>query len=466
MKTSEQENAGSVEKSVQEVSKQKRGGTGSFAKTDVRYWQDAVFLPTYTRDGKSVAVHDWAAKVQHLGRRETFSLGTPNKIAAANRAKEIYLMLKASGWEPTLAKFKPQAGSASRVVTTVGEFLDEVKAKAGGKAGTIEAYSRAFRTIVADIFDIDGGTAKFDYRTGGRDAWLAKVHAVKLAEVTPAAVQSWKLRFLRRAGNDPLKQRAAKVSVNSFIRQAKSLFTPSVLKFIALHVPDLHPFDGVKFEPRQSMRYRSKFDFEKLIGAAQATLPAEQFKIFLLAALAGLRRNEIDKLAWRSFQWSDNSIRIEATASFHAKSEESLDDVEVDPELISVFRGFRAKATGDFVIESQNEARPGATYWHYRCQRHFKALTKWLRKEGVLAKTPLHALRKEYGSQVCAKHGIYAASHALRHADIAITSQHYLDKRKSATVGLGHLLRDTENIIPLPASSATGSRASDRRRKA
>jgi hypothetical protein len=53
---------------------------------------------------------------------------------------------------------------------------------------------------------------------------------------------------------------------------------------------------------------------------------------------------------------------------------------------------------------------------------------------------PLHTLRKEFGSQMCAKHGIYAASRALRHGDIAITSQHYLDRRRRATVGLGNLL--------------------------
>ena len=41
---------------------------------------------------------------------------------------------------------------------------------------------------------------------------------------------------------------------------------------------------------------------------------------------------------------------------------------------------------------------------------------------------------------MCAKHGIYAASQALRHADIAITSQHYIDKKRRTTVGMGHLL--------------------------
>lgn len=58
-------------------------------------------------------------------------------------------------------------------------------------------------------------------------------------------------------------------------------------------------------------------------------------------------------------------------------------------------------------------------------------------------------MRKEYGSQVCAKHGIYAASQALRHADIAITSAHYLDLRKRSTVGLGNLLKTSADVAPI-----------------
>src|SRR5439155_19126096 len=121
-------------------------------------------------------------------------------------------------------------------------------------------------------------------------------------------------------------------------------------------------------------------------------------------------------------------------------SEDSTGDVELDPEVMELFRGYRATASSDFVIHCRVPPRPNAAYSHYRCQREFEALNKWLQANGVDAKQPLHTLRKEFGSQVCAKHGIYAASRALRHADIAITSQHYLDKRKIARAGLVRFL--------------------------
>jgi hypothetical protein len=60
----------------------------------------------------------------------------------------------------------------------------------------------------------------------------------------------------------------------------------------------------------------------------------------------------------------------------------------------------------------------------------------------VTTKTPLHSLRKEFGSRVAAEHGIYAASRLLRHADITTTAQYYLDKKKRVTSGLGRLLKD------------------------
>lgn len=68
--------------------------------------------------------------------------------------------------------------------------------------------------------------------------------------------------------NDPVKQRSARISCNSIMRQVKNLFSPGTLKFIEIEAPEKLPFDGVAFEPRQSMRYRGGFDVKPLIGEA------------------------------------------------------------------------------------------------------------------------------------------------------------------------------------------------------
>jgi integrase len=84
------------------------------------------------------------------------------------------------------------------------------------------------------------------------------------------------------------------------------------------------------------------------------------------------------------------------------------------------------------VIESDVQPKSGLSYWHYRCQEVFDRLISWLRQNGVKGNKPLHALRKEFGSQLCALHGVHAASRQLRHADIAITNMFYTDSRKRA----------------------------------
>jgi hypothetical protein len=60
------------------------------AKTDVRYWQERVFFPEYTRDVDKKAAKEWAVRLQHMGRRETFQLGTANNAAAAARANVLF----------------------------------------------------------------------------------------------------------------------------------------------------------------------------------------------------------------------------------------------------------------------------------------------------------------------------------------------------------------------------------------
>jgi len=129
--------------------------------------------------------------------------------------------------------------------------------------------------------------------------------------------------------------------------------------------------------------------------------------------MAGLRRREIDLLEWSSFKWDKNEIQIKRTDYFEAKTEDSYGSVQVDPELMSVFRGYRPRAKGDFVIESDLE--PSAVSWNrYRCQSHFRALAAWLREHGVEGDKPIHVLRKEFGSRINELGDIHAASMALR----------------------------------------------------
>jgi hypothetical protein len=162
--------------------------------------------------------------------------------------------------------------------------------------------------------------------------------------------------------------------------------------------------------------------------------------------MAALRRKEIDLLEWTSFRWDEGTIRIETTEHFSAKSEDSLGDVAIEPQVMELFRGWHASASGPFVIESLQAPRPGVTYDFYRADEVFGRLIYWLRSHGINSLKPLHCLRKELGSEVCKHAGIYTASRTLRHADIQITCQCYVQDRTRAVSGLGHLLESPKIV--------------------
>ena len=421
-----------------------------FAKSDIRYWQAAVFQRVRNRGGTRQASKHFSVQLMAGGRREEFNLGVSNKSVAAHKAREIYEYLKVNGWDATLAAFKAVetrgAPSEHRGVNTVGEFIRAIEETTSARNRTVTEYIRRFRQIVAEMFGIETDNSKYDYRSGGREDWLKKIDSVQLKHLTPALVQAWRVAYLNRAPKNPAAQRAARISINSTLRQARSLFSAKRLGFIQLPEGYLSPFSGVKLEPRQSTRYRSAFNVTELIRAAQSDFAGgdpEAYKVFLLALFCGLRRGEIDRLEWSAFDWTNQKLHIEITQHLALKSGDSVGTVDLDPQVTEIFRELlKSQSTGSFVIESPRSSRVGTTYLSYRCGHIFKRLSGWLREQGVPPAKPLHTLRKEYGSQICDRHGIFMASRALRHSDVGVTAAHYVDKRSRATTGLGALLEE------------------------
>jgi integrase len=435
------------------------------SKTDVKFWKQRIFKPVYRRaDGTRAEAANYAVEISFRGRRIKWSLDTPNKEAAAARAKELFLYIQANGWEAAKARYRPKtAPQPRRPDITVGEFLAEVRATSNLSKQTFTDYAEAFQRIVSQIVGIPSSKRKFDRFGGGHDQWVQKIRAVKLSEITPEKIEQWKREFLANAKSDPISQRSARVSANSYLKRAKCLFSQQILKHLPVALPDPLPFTGVEFEKRPSLKYHSSFDVRLLVARAREELAAsgkiELFKIFVLAAMCGLRRREIDLLPWSAFRWNEGILRIEATEFFCPKSEESIGDIPLEPELLALFRGYYAQAKGEFVIQSDVAPNPEVSYLHYRCFSLFQKLCAWLREKGVKTIRPLHTLRKEFGSLINQTHGIHAASRALRHSSIGITAEIYVDSRVRTTSGLGYLLEgQTNNVLPIcgDAKSAAG----------
>ena len=442
-------------KSVQDVAESDRPCAPEISRSKPRrnrdknhadYWKPRLFRNTYQHDGEVVQCGNLAVKLQHRGQRETFSLKSGNRDMAAREAKEIFTFALANGMAAAVAKFKPEV--TQRVESpTLGQFLAEIKAKAGLRPKTFKAYANALRKIVADSFGIDGGKAKFDYRSGGHAAWIARIESIRLDALTPAKVQAWKVSTLEEARPSPVQLMHARRNVNSFIRQAKSLFSSKATRFLSgINLPNPLPFAGIAFEKPGSMRYQSRIDCHALVVAARNELAVqhpEQYKIFLLAIGAGLRKAEIDTLTWRQIDWQNQTIWIGATDHFTPKTEDSQGTVDVDTGVLDELRRLMPQSQGDFVLASSLLPRPSADHQFYRASREFDELNRWLRSKGVTAQKPLHELRKEFGSLVCQQAGIFAASTQLRHGDIRVTASYYVDKKQRVTVRLEGLINQS-----------------------
>lgn len=407
------------------------------------YWNDRVCQRTYKDSaGRDVLLTEWQVYIQHLGKREWFQLGTPVKAAATRKAAEIYGSLRAQGWEKTREIYKPRAHIVQ--APTVGEFLESVLTTETIKSKTFALYARKFRKIVSDLAGVDGGKDKFKHRGASAHKWRTRVDAVRLSIITPEAVESWRRAHIQAVGLNAEKRDSAENTANSAIRNARSLFSETILsKVQGVQLPRPLPFEGVSIAKDRNAHYVSRIDPGALIATAKRELSgarSEQLKIFLLGLFCGLRRNEIDKLLWRSVDFGKGSIRIEINPYFTPKAASSIGECFLELEVAAFLKEAKTKATGEFVIESETAPRLGVSYDHYRANEHFKGLISWLRANGVDTDNPLHTLRKEFGRLLTERHGIYAASKMLRHSSILVTASYYADDQRRLTIGLGSAL--------------------------
>lgn len=416
-----------------------------FPKTDLRYWKEKVFLLGST----------YWAQIQFSGRREKINLHQASIDQAAARARDLYRSLLSRGWEESLRTFKAGYTEPKRSALSIGEYVELVKQQTGLRPQTIEGYAKALRKICADIFGFARDKAK--YHPIRRLKWRAQINAIPLSDLTNERIEDWRLRFIRRAGSDPIEERKARRSAEAFIRRARALFGKKVIAKLDrnLKLPSPLPFTGIKVEKTKPPRYRSTFDLVSLAADARKDLSEAhpmQYRIFLLGLMAGCRRREIDLLPWTAFRWAQGIIRIERTRYFRPKTDDSERDIEVDSEFLELFRTYYVQRKGEFVIESEVAPNPDANFDHYRCCTDIEHLIDWLRVRGVTGRTPVHDLRKEYGSQIADRFGIYAAQVALGHSDPSITSAHYLEKKRPAVLGVGHLLTGEPKVIALASS--------------
>ena len=345
----EHHEAGLNQKSGKQVANQLRAAAG---KNDSRYWASRIFRPV---NASGAASPHYSMKVQFRGRRMAFTLGTGNKDAAARRAAGIYTDLLTLGVEATLSKHRAQSrGEIPSKVATIGEWIEAARGVSASNATSFAQYAASLRLIAGQILSVNKTKKRFGPGPGGARAYRAGIDAQSLEILSEQAVQRWRLAYVAQAGN-PAQERSRMTSANSTILQARSLFANKIVRFLPdTRLPSPPPFTSVEFFPRQSAHYFSRIDPKALLRAAQGELAGNDppaFLAMLLALAAGLRRAEIDSLAWHQIDFERALIRVEATESASLKTSDSRAEVPIDGGVVEVLRGFRGKASGSFVIE-------------------------------------------------------------------------------------------------------------------
>ena len=170
----------------------------------------------------------------------SFSLGTGNRDAAARRAASIYSDLLTLGVEATIAKHRAQKQLPTVDVATIGDWIAAASKVFDGKPATFGGYARGLRFIASEIFAVSKNKKRYG-RTQAR-AYRRQVDAAPLTMLTPEAIQGWRIRYVKQAGENPVRQRSARISCNSAIRQARALFSRKMMKFISgVTLPDPRP---------------------------------------------------------------------------------------------------------------------------------------------------------------------------------------------------------------------------------
>ena len=468
-------------KSGKEVAKQELlDPDQDFSPNDHRYWLSRVYLPIFSRKGETREAGIFSVRIQAHGERRGVSLGKTQKREAAKAALRLYGLVKAQGWERGLAEFRGTLPSM-RSGITLGEYLNQVAATGLVTPRTFRTYTCKIRRIAADIgrVRLPKGANKHDHVHGGATEWQRMVDRVALDNLSVESVTKWRADYLGQYRDNPARLQSAIRTANSCIRAGKALLKEEIRNHLShLKLPDPPPFVGIKTARESPNRYRSEIanpevllvagrrelaeattesewaavwrenggqgeppkpsDQDKIRATLRAERRQEAFKVLVLGLVAGLRRAEIDRLQWSQIDFTRSEIRIDATDCFAPKAD-SKGEIPIEPEVVQLLREWKLQSRDRFVVGGV-EPITNTDQYHYRAERAHRELVKWLHKKGVSARNPIHSLRKEFGSLVCAKAGIYVASRLLRHASIAMTAAVYTDDRGRVTSGLGSAL--------------------------
>ena len=401
----------------------------TFSKRDSRYWHQRIFKQTQA-GGQMDAC--WSMRLAIGGKRRQLSLDSGNKQTAAERAAAVYSMAKDSGWDAAVSAFgtrrKPTPPPpASATVGAIIKIIEE-RGTHLRTSTKIRIYS-ALRVVASSA----AGIAGFDTRAtnAAKSARRNAIDRIDLATVTPDLIRRWQREFISGTDDDlqlACKKRSADGTVAAFSRAWTAALAPHYAD-AGLTMPP-NPAKSVRLFRLKTPRYRSDVDAGALVRDAKDQLSVDGYKTIILMLQFGLRRAEVDRLQWQHVDLVTGQLSVEGTEAGATKTGASARALDVSPGMIAVLAEWKEGAIGDYVVAPLAALRP-KRWSSYRADGAFEEVLRWLRGRGWDSVQPLHQLRKEFGSAVNQKFGLFAASSALGHTSIQLTASTYVGQKKA-----------------------------------
>ena len=187
------------------------------------------------------------------------------------------------------------------------------------------------------------------------------------------------------------------------------------------YYPETWSFEGLSYLKKEIFFNRVKksytlpeVDLIKNTFELMNKLTGDQFTIMALALHFGMRRKEIfySKRKWLDVDSERCSICIEAEGNFKPKgglAGYTAGSPGWGSKILENSEGF------DFLVIDRARG----------AEKTMKKVTDAMRDIGWTRQSPLHELRKLYGSYLATTKGLYVAQSYLRHTSPQVTSQYY-----------------------------------------
>ncbi|MBF8281304.1 MAG: Phage integrase family protein [Anaerolineales bacterium] len=344
------------------------------------------------------------------GRRFCQSTQTDDVKEARRRAREMIL-----GWQRGIAAPKARSEFA-RLGKVRAEF--EKWSRVPGRFKTQRTPKDYMNTLWLVV----------RRGLGNEDMTEQRVAELSTSVLTGKLVKDFEAWMLTRTEGEPERIQAARVCVDRYLRQSRSVFGADARQNFreeGVVLPDLTEFltrsvtapEDVEPVPPTDAEMRPLFEALPQLAVERPDLHL----VFLLAVYTGLRRRTLSRLRWEHLvEREPGEFWLELPSS--VLKQKKSQRVPVHPALKIALDARRTRAGESvFMLPGAEDERR-----YLRSETLFRGFNGWMKSIGWTRKQTLHALRKFYLRKIECQHGRSAAQLLAGHAETSVLARNYI----------------------------------------